>query len=637
MARRLKVENGKLAKRDARKSRVSINWVKHKRTNKHKVRYEPSPTYSTSADPFTKKACIALATAGKYTKVKGDVSGAFRQVITPRGERAIRMPKHLRTYNSNGEEEYIVVNTSVEGEPFSGYEWDTKFLNDRLEIGWKLVPGVPGMMVYKDCVMIGEVDDFMILEPSENRMKLSALTIHLLSQRYTAIDGAPAIKVDPEPEIYAGVEMATSMERDRCTLRTDQKIREAARAHVPAVVDKDVTGIKDLNLLKGTALSKALENLALAPLPPGVKANEIKLTEQQKCMMQLAGSLRFPAEYTPALELPLCKISRVVARAPEGAYRVGQSVVAAFYKEIETKKGKGITYQAGKDAPRMQVAMKGEARYIDDGKDVEYKGQSGVKLKDGAAARLETFADATWGKLEELEPSYFDQDGVLTKEAFEQVVRESPKDIYGILVTLAGASVAAKSKALKIITSCSMDAERHASTKVSELAELGRLIERAFGYDMSMPTLLATDNLPHLRVTQGEASASRSRHLLRRYLQIRQSMQAGDVKTRFVSDVENPSDFLTKFLDRIKLEASLEYVTNSKNAVDETPKELIAQSKEWYAQAIANACKMDERAAMDSPTFSAKVANLDGDIIEESQLEAVYSAALARAYSAMQA
>ena len=46
---------------------------------------------------------------------------------------------------------------------------------------------------------------------------------------------------------------------------------------------------------------------------------------------------------------------------------------------------------------------------------------------------------------------------------------------------------------------------------------------------------------------------------------------------------------------------------------------------------------MDERAAMDSPTFSAKVANLDGDIIEESQLEAVYSAALARAYSAMQA
>lgn len=112
-------------------------------------------------------------------------------------------------------------------------------------------------------------------------------------------------------------------------------------------------------------------------------------------------------------------------------------------------------------------------------------------------------------------------------------------------------------------------------------------------------------------------------------------MQAGDVKTRFVADTENPSDFLTKFLDRIKLEASLEYATNSKNAVNATPQELIVQSKEWYAQARANACKLDERAAMNSPTFSAKVANLDGDIVEEALLEAVYTAALASAYDAM--
>ena len=163
MARRLKVENGKLAERDARKSRVAVNWVKHKRTNKHKMKFEPSPTYSTSADPFTKKMNIGIATSLKYTKLKADVSGAYRQVTTPRGERAIRCPKHLRTYDANGEEEYIVVDTAVEGEPYSGFEWDVKFLNDRLEIGWRIVPGVPGMMVYKACTMIGEVDDFMII------------------------------------------------------------------------------------------------------------------------------------------------------------------------------------------------------------------------------------------------------------------------------------------------------------------------------------------------------------------------------------------------------------------------------------------------------------------------------------------
>ena len=492
-------------------------------------------------------------------------------------------------------------------------------------------------MAYKQCIMIGEVDDFLILEPSENRMKVSALTIHLLEQSLIAIDGAPAIKVDPEPVIYAGIETATSMNRDRCTLRVDQKIREAARKHVPQIIDNDKEGIKKLNLLKGTHLSKSLENLKLAPLPAGMKATDIKLSEQQKRMMQLAGDLRFPAEYTPALELPLNKLSRVVARAPEGAYLLGQSVVAALYKEIDGKKSRGITYQAGKDAPRMLVAMKGEPRYIDDGKDVEYKGQSGVKLKDGAAARLETFADATWGKVDDIEPSYFDEDGNLTSEAFNQIVRETPKDVFGILATAAGAAVAAKSKALKIVTSCSMDAERYASTKVAEMAEVGRLIERAFGLDMSTPTLLATDNLPHLRVSQGEASASRSRHLLRRYIQIRQAMQNGDIKTRFVSDTENPSDFLTKFLDRIKLEASLEYVTNSKNAVDATPPELIAQSKQWYAQALAAVHKQDERAAMNSPSFSAKIANLDGDIVEEALLGQVYTAALAQAYGSMEA
>ena len=424
MARRLKVENGKLAERDARKSRVAVNWVKHKRTNKHKMKFEPSPTYSTSADPFTKKMNIGIATSLKYTKLKADVSGAYRQVTTPRGERAIRCPKHLRTYDANGEEEYIVVDTAVEGEPYSGFEWDVKFLNDRLEIGWRIVPGVPGMMVYKACTMIGEVDYFMIMEPSKNKFKYSALTIHLLEQRLVAIEGAPAIKVDPEPEIYAGLEMATSMERDRCTLRVDQKIKEAARKHVPALVDKDKQGIKELELLKGVPLSKALESLKLEPLPAGVKAVDVKLTEEQKLMMQLAGDLRFPAEYMPALELPLCKLSRVVARAPEGSYKIGQSVIAAVYKEIESKKGIGITYQAGKDAPRLKVAMKGETRYIDDGKDVEYKGQSGVKLKDGAAARLETFADATWGKVNDIEPSYFNADGVLTQEAFEQIMRD---------------------------------------------------------------------------------------------------------------------------------------------------------------------------------------------------------------------
>ena len=40
---------------------------------------------------------------------------------------------------------------------------------------------------------------------------------------------------------------------------------------------------------------------------------------------------------------------------------------------------------------------------------------------------------------------------------------------------------------------------------------------------------------------------------------------------------------------------------------------------------------------MNSPTFSAKIANLDGDVVEEALLEQVYTAALAQAYGSMEA
>ena len=40
---------------------------------------------------------------------------------------------------------------------------------------------------------------------------------------------------------------------------------------------------------------------------------------------------------------------------------------------------------------------------------------------------------------------------------------------------------------------------------------------------------------------------------------------------RHVADQENPADFLTKWLSVEKAEASIEFATNSKNAVEATP------------------------------------------------------------------
>ena len=44
---------------------------------------------------------------------------------------------------------------------------------------------------------------------------------------------------------------------------------------------------------------------------------------------------------------------------------------------------------------------------------------------------------------------------------------------------------------------------------------------------------------------------------------------------RHIDDEENPADFLTKWVQEAKLKQSIQYVTNSANAMEETPKELI--------------------------------------------------------------
>ena len=49
-----------------------------------------------------------------------------------------------------------------------------------------------------------------------------------------------------------------------------------------------------------------------------------------------------------------------------------------------------------------------------------------------------------------------------------------------------------------------------------------------------------------------------------------QRVQRKQVQVGFVPDPMNPSDYLTKFIDKRKVDASDDYATNRKNAV--TPK-----------------------------------------------------------------
>ena len=68
----------------------------------------------------------------------------------------------------------------------------------------------------------------------------------------------------------------------------------------------------------------------------------------------------------------------------------------------------------------------------------------------------------------------------------------------------------------------------------------------------------------------GIALPSRSRHCQRRYLTFLQRLRCGEVEVGHVPDVENPSDFLTKWVSKDKCDLSIKYATNVRNVVRST-------------------------------------------------------------------
>jgi hypothetical protein len=68
-------------------------------------------------------------------------------------------------------------------------------------------------------------------------------------------------------------------------------------------------------------------------------------------------------------------------------------------------------------------------------------------------------------------------------------------------------------------------------------------------------------------VASGQSVPGRSKHCVRRYLAFLQRVRSGVVVLYHVRDEDNPADFLTKWVQRGKLEMSLAYATNSRNRV----------------------------------------------------------------------
>ena len=137
-------------------------------------------------------------------------------------------------------------------------------------------------------------------------------------------------------------------------------------------------------------------------------------------------------------------------------------------------------------------------------------------------------------------------------------------ELVGILLTYAGGVVMHKCKTLRCKVSCSQESEGAATEIGRQFTAVARDVCRALGDPQLKPTFVATDNLANSLVAMDAASASKSRHFLRRYYCILQDVKSGDVRMGYVPDKDMPADFLTKWVSKAKLDLSLAYLTNAR-------------------------------------------------------------------------
>ena len=444
--------------------------------------------------------------------LKADVPNAY-----PQGKRLDRpltymaLPstfKHMRA--DDGSELCIELSTPMWGEGPAGFEFQVELENTLEEIGWRRAEGVPALWTFQG--LTGDAHLITIVDDllfSES--KSSGYSIAEITVAALAAKFGD-LRPEREPTSYSGFRIERDRTRCALTMSLPQKIVEAAREHAP-----DLLNGQKLEVPSGARLQRMADGLSLAE---GAGA----LNRSQRRTQQLIGSLKFIERIHPRASLFLHRLSCVMSRPPPDAYTVALAVLQAVYLERDT----GITFGGAglAKSPRLGGHL---CAHID--------------LSEPAPSALEAHADATWGD----------------------------RNLYGLLLTFAGAAILCQTKKIALIVDSSMETEAIASAKAGEAVAYAREILRAFGIPPEGPTLISTDNLANQRVGSGIGGPTRSKHFLRRYEVLKQRIREREVELRHVPDEHMPADFLTKFLSKTeKVESSIVYATNAKNRVAST-------------------------------------------------------------------
>ena len=460
-------------------------------------------TTSSVADDLLIKMVIADVAVRGRNMLKADIPDAYSQGHRiGRPKTYMYMPtafQHMR--DDSGQELCIELGTPMWGEGPAGFEWQLELERTLESLGWTRAEDVPACWRFVgptgDAILITIVDDLLFSESSSSGYSIADKTCRLLSQRYGDV------KAVREPDSFAGFSV-TRPAPSKITLSMPQKIIEAAREHMPELIEGGKVSVPSYTSMQKTADAMCMLTVRKSVLSP-----------LQRKTQKLIGSLKFIERLHPRLTLVLHRLSCVMAYPPPEAYEVARTALATVFRERDV----GITF-GGARTTRLDGRI-----------------AANVDLWQPAPATLEGHADATWGD----------------------------RCLYALILTFGGAAVLHQVKKIAMLVDSSMESESIGTAKAAEMIAYAREILRAFGTPPDGPTLIGTDNMSNLRVASTSSCPTRSKHFLRRYEVLMQRVREGQVVLKHVPDINMPADFLTKWIPITKLDQSVVYATGAHN------------------------------------------------------------------------
>jgi hypothetical protein len=118
--------------------------------------------------------------------------------------------------------------------------------------------------------------------------------------------------------------------------------------------------------------------------------------------------------------------------------------------------------------------------------------------------------------------------------------------VTGFILYLMNVAVCWRSKSQKGVTLSRTEAEYVAMSEAVKEVKFIYYLLLDIGIEVEFPIIVKTDNVGAMFMAQNSSSGVRTRHVDTRYHFVRENLDDGIIKIKFIKSVENQSDIFTK-------------------------------------------------------------------------------------------